>query len=246
MPYLNRQSDLRYLSWIPARWYFGEITGSLLPKLLEKEGFGDAMRHRPYSTAAFVIDEDMPHFAKFIGCNGITAMNFCAWRRVNLQHLYSFRSAPLSLPLRYNCDVDISGDRKIQLLFRSVGGLSLESLSEDEKEATAKGIECGYLRSDGKTVVPQIPVLNRKWENKFLNAFSGDISAEPFEEAARALAAFIKTCVPKHLRSEYRMLLILVTNETVVDLLEDCVREGILSSPEERIGGEGVVAFTEK
>ena len=246
LPYLNRQSDLRYLSWIPAWSYFGKITDSVLPKLLEKEGFGDAMRHRPYSTAAIVRDEDTPRFTKFIGCNGIGATNLCAWRQVELEHLYSFGSALLSLPLRFNCDYYISTDPKMRMLFRSVGGLSLELLSEDEKEAVAKGIECGYLRSDGKTVAPQIPVLDSKWRNKFQNAFSEDISAEPFEEAARAFAAFIKTRVPKHLRSEYRMLLILVTNATAADLLEDCVREGILAAPEERIGGEGVVAFTEK
>ena len=120
----------------------------------------------------------------------------------------------------------------------------MESLSEGEKESAAKAIECGYLRKNGNILEPKVLVIGEHDSKNFYNLLSGceeELDALA-EKIAADVAAFIKQHLPQHLMEEYQFYNSLIaSSHTVHDVIEECIREGILSTPQSRLCAEGVV-----
>ena len=135
------------------------------------------------------------------------------------------------------------------MVLEAIGGLPVDELTENEKEIAAKAIEYGYLCKKGNVLEPKIIVIDRKNDQEFYN-LSFDLNTnmkEIIEDIADELSVFMKKRIPEHLISEYQIYTQLIAGVRILSqTIEECIKEGMLSEPEKRIGAEGVLMIVEK
>lgn len=149
----------------------------------------------------------------------------------------------------FGCGHNISQDPCILMTIKAIGGLNINELTESEKEASAKAVECGYLRKNGDILEPKIIVIDNSNEKDFYSLSNRlhDNMGEIKEKIAEELAAFIKKHIPKHLMCDYQLYIQLIAGTRILDrVIEECIKTGLLKEPENRIGAEGVLMVVEK
>ena len=132
---------------------------------------------------------------------------------------------------------------------KTIGGISIDELSETEKEIAAKAIECGYLRKDGNIIEPKIIVIDRKNDMEFYNlSFELNNGMDTvIEQIAAELSVFMQTHIPEHLMNEYQIYTGLIAGVRILArAIEECINEEVLVVPENKVGAEGVLMIVER
>lgn len=190
---------------------------------------------RPFTTVAVA---ELPEPNSLYGCDSIVAHNICGYSNILVRNLYGRR-----LPAHFHCGHDLAGDQALRLTICCAGGMSLQRLSSEEKEAVRQALELGYLRENCGSLEPAVLVL------------ADDISAYmefqsllcELEEAVRAfarplaeeLAGFMREHIPGHLVREYPFYnSCIAANGFFDEVVEEGIRRGILPVP---TGSEGVL-----
>lgn len=243
-PYLSEQKDLRFIMWsLISRtvWDFEER----INKVLAEKYFSDiALVKRPFYCSAIAYTDDRnPEFDSY-GCDGIGANSVGGYKWVHVSNVYGKRVIK-----HFDCGHNLSLDPKLLMTIRAIGGISAEDLSENEKEIAAKAIECGYLRKKGDIIEPKIIVIDRKNDMDFNNLsfdFNNDMGTV-IEQIAAELSVFMRTHIPEHLMNEYQIYTGLIAGVRILaKAIEECISEGLLSKPENRLSAQGVVMIVEK
>ena len=150
-PYLNKKVDMNLILWQQVSnisWAFSEN----VERILKEKYFSDvADVKRPFSVFGYVDN------GKYYGggWDGVDAQNVCGFSNVHLDNIYITR-----IKKHFSCGLNVSKDPQIQLALRSIEGLDITALSEQEKEHAAKAIECGYLYRDGDMLYTKILVCS--------------------------------------------------------------------------------------
>ena len=244
LPYLSEQNDMRFILWIlisRMNWGF-ELR---LNEVIAQKYFADITPvEREYSCAAIAFREGERQEFNFYGCDEIGSTFVPGYKTVVVSNVYGER-----MDKHFSCGHSISTDPKLLMVLRAIGGLSLEDLTEEEKEVVAKGLECGYLRKKGNMVEPKIIVLDREYADelaKIQHTFV-DGMADVMEDIAKELSVYMKKHIPEHLLNEYAVYTrLLAGSELLPAMIEECIREDLLLAPENRIGAEGVLMIVEK
>jgi len=143
----------------------------------------------------------------------------------------------------------IAEDAKLRLLLKSIGGLPMADLTEEQKEVAAKAIECGFLRKVGDVLEPRIVAIEKKdWDDfgKLLQGYYDSLD-ELCRQIAEELHGYIRTHIQKHLLSEWKFYNQLIAGSHVINaLIEKCIAADMLTVPENRLGPEGVLLVVEK
>ena len=128
-------------------------------------------------------------------------------------------------------------------------GLAVSELTEEEKEIAAKALECGYLRRNDDILEPKIIVIERSHEMDFYNLahmLTEDMGTL-IEQIAEELSLFMKKQIPEHLMNEYQLYVRLIEGFRLLPgMIEECIKEGLLIAPENRLGAEGVLMVVER
>ena len=67
------------------------------------------------------------------------------------------------------------------------------------------------------------------------------------EQIAEELAMFMKKRIPEHLMNEYQLYVRLIAGFRLLPgVIEECIKEGLLIAPENRLGAEGVLMVVER
>ena len=67
------------------------------------------------------------------------------------------------------------------------------------------------------------------------------------EQIAEELAMFMKKRIPDHLMNEYQLYVRLIAGFRLLSsMIEECIKEGLLIVPENRLGAEGVLMVVER
>ncbi len=243
-PYLSEQKDLRFIMWsLISRtvWDFNEK----INKVLAEKYFSDvAPVERAFSCAAVAYtDEQEPDF-DFYGNDGIDATSIGGYKSVFVSNTYGKR-----IDKHFHCGHNLSHDPKLLMVLRTIGGIAIDELSENEKEIAAKALECGYLRKNGNIIEPKIIVIDRKNDMDFYNLsfdFNNDMGTI-VEQIAAELSVFMRTHIPEHLMNEYLVYTALIAGERILaKAIEECISEDLLVEPESKVGAEGVVMIVER
>ncbi len=244
LPYLSEQNDLRFILWtLISRidWGF-ELR---LNEVIAQKYFSDITPvEREYSCAAIAFREGERQEFNFYGCDEIGSTFVPGYKTVVVSNVYGER-----MDKHFSCGHSISTDPKLLMVLRAIGGLSLEDLTEEEKEVVAKGLECGYLRKKGNVVEPQIIVLERKYAEEFAKIQDEfvDEMTDVIEDIAKEVSVYMKKHIPEHLLNEYAIYTrLLAGSELLPAVIEECIKEGLLLAPEKRVGAEGVLMIVEK
>lgn len=200
---------------------------------------------RPFTTTAVAGYDNLDGGYYGYGCDGIRAQCICGYSRIFVRNLYGPR-----LQAHFHCDHNISNDPLLLLTIRSVDGLPFSSLSEQEQEIAARAIQCGYLRKNGASLEPAILVFTGEKDpaRNFINVM-GNLPADACAMAhtlAEELAQFMKKHIPPHLIGEYSFYHSCINTGFFHNVVEECIRSGILNAPENPLGPEGVLMVLEK
>ena len=246
-PYLSPQTDVRFLLWSILHRAIWNFTGNV-NAILERQYFaGIALPNRPFHSVAIAYQADHESetlSSDFYGNDGINATMVGGYRHVFVSNLYGKR-----MDRHFSCGHNLSHDPQLLMVLNAIGGLSIDALTDDEKETAAKCIECGYLRKRGELLEPNIIVIERKNNTAFCSLSNRlcDHMQEVEERIAEELADFTKQHVPKHLINEYQLYTQLIAGERIVSsVIEQCIEDGLLSEPENRLCAEGMLMMVEK
>ncbi|MDY3285743.1 MAG: sigma-70 family RNA polymerase sigma factor [Eubacteriales bacterium] len=243
-PFLSEQKDLRFIMWsLISRtvWDFEERINKVLA---EKYFFDVTPIKRNFSCVAVAYtDEQKPAF-DFYGSDGIDATSVGGYKFVFVSNIYGKR-----IDEHFHCGHNLSHDQKLLMVLRSIGGISIDELTEEEKEIAAKALECGYLRKIGNMIEPKIIVIDRKNYTDFYNLsfdFNNDMGTI-IDQIAAELSVFMRSHIPEHLMNEYQLYTELIAGVRILSkTIEECIEEEILSEPQSRVGAEGVLMIVEK
>lgn len=243
-PYLSPQTDLRFILWSlinESVWYIKERVDDIL----EEKFFKDVkLPERKFTTAAVAVKEGTPYGGRFYGCDGNEMRDFCGYSYAFVRNIYGKR-----IDKHFYAGQDITNDEKINLTLKAIGGMYVSELTEEQKEISAKTIECGFLRKSGDILEPQIVTIEFKEWEKYRNLLRGyyDSVEDICNEIAVELHDYMVSHIQKHLLNEYKSYNLLIAGINVLnDLIEKCIEENILTTPKKRIGPEGVLLVVEK
>ena len=232
-PYLNHEVNLNLILWQQIFWMSNaleeQVTG-----ILETKYFADIVTpDRPFTVYGF--ESIGRHFG--CGMDGTAAQEICGYSNVHMTNIYISR-----IQKHFHCGHNISQDPMLLLTIRAIEGLSVDSLSEDEKEIAAKAIEQGYLLRKGDMLYTKILVHDKKDNscpyNTTIKLENGYFDGAA-ESIAKEIAALIKDSLPDYLIGEWRYANRLAGLPMVDALVEALIERGILIPPKDGIGAEG-------
>ncbi len=203
-------------------------------KILEEKYFSNvAPVKRPFSVFGYVDN------GKYYGggWDGVDAQNVCGFSNVHLDNIYITR-----IKKHFSCGLNVSKEPLIQLALRSIEGLDIASLSEQEKEHAAKAIECGYLYRDGDMLYTKILVSHLS-DREHLFDISNGLQNAYFNADAEIVAAkiteLIKKAIPEYLYGEWKLANNLANLPILDSVVEALIEKGLLTPPENGVGAEG-------
>lgn len=243
-PYLSEQRDLRFIMWsLISRtvWNFEE---KINKALAEKYFFDITPVNRDFSCVAIAYtDEQKPAF-DFYGSDGIDATSVGGYKSVFVSNIYGKH-----IDKHFHCGHNLSHDQKLLMILKAIGGISVNELTETEKEIAAKALECGYLRKSGNIIEPKIIVIDRKNATDFYNLsfdFNNAMGAV-IDQIAAELSEFMRSHIPEHLMNEYPIYTELIAGIRILSkAIDECIHEGLLLEPENKVGAEGMLMIVEK
>lgn len=233
-PYLNHRVDLNLILWQQV-YKMASCFEIKVKDVLETTCFADV----PKADRAFsVFGYRKMSGERSWGCghDGIGAYNICGYERVLLSNIYIARIRP-----HFHCGRDISRDTTIQMAIRAVNGLAVSALSEEEREAAAKAVECGYLLREGEMLYTKILTLDAAHEESLFDITKGlgEVFHEDAVRVAEEMAVAIREILPTHLTSDWWLVNMLANQPMYDTLAEALIERNILTPPENGIGAEG-------
>jgi len=247
LPFVNKPKDIQQLLWLMitnAVWGFAGET----EKIMAKEHFGDvkeaiATTGRKFTCCAIARKEDEPKLEYGYGSDGCHARDFCDYSLVEFRNIYGAKKDAF-----HRAGDNIAQDMTLAFIIRSIGGVAVDSLTEEQKELAARGLESGLLRKNDGVLEPAFIVTDYETFNKVMENLNGLYSLlKPCCEAlASAVAKHIKTHIQKHLLDEYKTYNMAIGVSITSCVIEKCIERGLLNEPENRIGPEGVLLVVEK
>lgn len=241
MPFLNKQTDVRFIAWSLISKIINWFSGNVFEKL-EKKHFSDITpTKRNYYT--FIIAEKAGQNIDtgVYGWDGNTTNNISGYKQVWISNIYGRR-----IQAHFHCGHNIAQDPQILLTVKSIGGLPMSLLSEDEKETAAKAIESGYIRKENDTLYPQILVSESdKIYGDILNGFMSETD-DLIDPVVDEMYGFVKKYVPKHLMGEYNLFVQMTACCLLDAMIEKCIELGTLIPPEKTPSAEGVMMTVQK
>lgn len=232
-PYLNHKIDLNLILWQQI-FTISQTFSDNVERILLRDYFSDIIENdRPFSVYGY-LDHGKYYNG---GWNGVDAENICGYSKIHLDNINAAQVKP-----HFFCGLNVANDRQIQLAIRAIDGLNIKTLSEDEKEAAAKAVACGYLYREDEMLYTKILVNDIK-DSENLYTLSNSLSKDIFETEAKTVAAemagFISKTVPEYLRSEWRLANTLAGAPVLDALIESLIEKGVLTPPKDGVGAEG-------
>lgn len=243
-PFLSPQEDEKFVLWSmisPVAWGIRQEINDIL----REKYFTDVKSvEREFSSVAIACPDGGVYEFDFSGCDGIVGKSVGGFAYVFVRNIYN-----KWMDKHFGCANNLSLDRKLLMVLRAIGGLSVEELSENERELAAKCIECGYLRKRGDRLEPKMVVIRKEDFDQF-NALPEKFHAgmrDIKEQIAKELAEFMRKRIPKHLINEYPIYAQLIAGTGMLSgMMDSCMQEGLLCRPENRLGAEGMLMVVER
>lgn len=236
----SRNKDINLLLWSLMADIIGAFVGQV-EKELDYSYANQAPSDRQFTTVAVAHTGKLSAQQYFYGCDSISGQNICGYSNVLVRNLYGGR-----LQAHFHCGHDIGSDPLLVFTIRCLSGLALSDLSESECEIAARAIQNGYLQKRGEMIEPAILVLSdgvgdyMDFQN-LLGSLRGRTQRLAFS-VGRELAGFMKECIPRHLRDDYRYYNSGIASQSFFhDVVEECIRRDILVPPARPLGPEGML-----
>ena len=243
-PYLNQQNDLPFILWALISRTIWTLEDNI-NQILAGKYFSDITPlQREYACVAIASTKEQKPAFDFYGCDEIMATSISGYSTVSVCNIYGKH-----IDKHFHCGHNLSHDQTLLMTLRAIHGLSIDTLTEAEKEIAAKAIECGYVRKNRNLLEAKLVVIDKKDVKDFYElSYTLTKNMESMiEQIAAELATFMRTHIPEHLLKEYPVYTKLIAGVRILaKAIEQCVKEGLLVAPEHKVGSEGMVMIVEK
>ena len=243
-PYLNKTVDKNLVLWRHVKHYSGMVDWEVENAL--RGVFADVTEtsDRPYSQFIYEDDPNARYWGG--GADGIGGADIAGYKRLQIANLYNSTLQP-----HFRCGHNISDDPVLLLAIHALEGISMETLTEAEKEHAAKAIQCGYLYRDGDMLYTKFlcEPMGESMTGNTTNVDHRPLTADivPIcREIAEELSVLLRKILPAHLLGEYRFANILAGIPLDDSLIETLIAKGLLTAPENGVGAEGMWMQIEK
>lgn len=242
-PYLNAVKDEKFILWgymLRCSW---ELERQICAEV--NSYFTDIVPvERMYATVAHIYDEKIaPDYNSYGNCS-IVGNSVAGFKSVRMKNCFG-----KYIDRHFKSGHNISNDEKILMLLKSIDGLSIDSLTESEKEIAAKAIESNYIKKVDNSLKPKVVTFEQKDEHSFeelavkLCEFDNNI----INNIAKEISQYMRKHIQKHLLNEYQNYLCLIAFARIPTILiEGSIKQNLLYKPNDRLGGEGVILIVEK
>lgn len=237
------RKELPFLSWILWKGAAMDVVDEL-NQFISQQIEMEEKERRPFSLCAFTTEEgkDIESYedTNFYGYDQTYVKSLLGYDEVHFAMLYGKRIPPL-----FKCEENIAQNEEMLLTVRSLKGLKISSLTEDEKEIAAKAIADGYLMKKNEMLIPGIfaTSLEKKKEmSEFCKKFVQE-NQNLVEQLAEKCVMSVKSAIPKHLLNELGMASILAYANVEGIFMDYAIEIGMLQEP---VGqGEGILLYVE-
>lgn len=236
----SRNKDINLLLWSLMEDIIGAFVGQV-EKGLDHSFANLVPSDRQFTTVAVAHAGNLSGQQSLYGCDSISGQNICGYSYILVRNLYGKR-----LRAHFHCGHDIGSDPLLLFTIRCIGGLAFSDMSESEYEIAVRAIQIGYLHRRGEMVEPAILILPNGIGDymdfqKLLGSLPGRTQGLA-HSVVRELTGFMKECIPGHLLDDYRYYNSGIASQRFFhDVVEECIRRGILDSPVKPLGPEGVL-----
>lgn len=243
-PFLNRQADIHFILWSLVNRMCWSMGSSLSNKIIDKYYKDTPLEHKAYYPFGFIVNPDEEWRIDAVGCDGVNGKEIGGYKQVYLCNIYDrFRKQA-----HFHCDLNIANTPYILMTIRSVGGLDIHGLTEDEKEIAASAIANGFMKREGDIVSPKILVLRQEDADDFYSLAGGfypEVSAFA-DGLVEDFNGMIKRYLPGHLYGQVNKFINHTTCGFESDVIGKCIERGILYQPESLLCAEGTFMVLQK
>lgn len=236
-PFLNAQTDLRFILWSLVNrmcWYFG---WSLSDAIMARYYPDIDLDQKDYYPFVFAYDPSSACTIHAMGCDGVDAEDVGRYSHVHLCNIYDRDRKEA----HFHCGLNVHDTPYILLTLRAVGGLDVQKLSDTDKATAAEAIENGFLKKEGNILTPKILVLDERDSAAFYSLASDfrPYSLEFAEDLAEDFNKLIVKYLPNHLYGQVNQFISQVTADFDYDVITSCIERGILYPLKRKICAEG-------
>jgi len=177
LPYINPPKSFEYLLW----WYLPQFSdtvrwliGSNIAEKLKENNIKAEERKTLY--VCEISDPEKGQKTKSRNHNGIwNVFNMLGQHeevRIDNIHIEDF--IPWSKG-RFWAGQSFNDFPELAMVFKTIGGLDVDSIEESDKEAAAKALEKGYIRKDNGKLYPAVTIATENTLNYLMLNKSGDV-----------------------------------------------------------------------
>ena len=241
VPLLNKKTDLNLIYWMLIYLITNALILLVAEDMQENQFSNVTKQDRPFSMFGYI-----PNGKYYIhGCDEIEGHNICGFSDILFSNMYN-----KYIQRHFSCGHNISTDPLLQLALRAIDGLDISSLTEEEKEHSAKAVECGYLYRDGNILYTKILTIGSSSADPLIDVtrplFDDGYFDEDIKIISEKAAALVRKFVPEHLIGEWRLVNALASQPVNDAVMDHLIEKGLLTPPENGIGAEGCFLSVEK
>lgn len=243
LPYLNPSRERSFLLWGIIQDLCLRLCDMLSEIIMERYYPDSNLPHKDYYDCAYVYPwgEEPDRIA--YGCDGIVGEQICGYSKITICNLYGKR-----VKAHFHCECNISTDPELLMTIRSIEGLEISKLNEEEKEVASKAIQEGYLMKQGEKLYPNMIVLPEECRER-VGQVAYDFAVQTrqlTENVADQVYPYIQKSLPKHLINEAEKFIKFNLYGVETTIIDQCIEEGILCDPGSGLSGVGVYMYVKK
>jgi RNA polymerase sigma factor, sigma-70 family len=243
-PFLNGKCDYKFVLWSFIHRMMWNFSGCLSQYIGEKY-YPEIKFHEtgfyPFGLICSPVEDTSD--IQFYGCDGIHGHEIGGYRHVNLTNIYGYRKEP-----QFRCETNLATAHDIIMMIQSVGGLDINTLSDNGKEIAAKGIAKKLIKKDGDIISPAVVVISSETSGQYFDfannfaSYSDDIIKNFSDEYYKIVNKYLQ----KHLTDQYNQFIHQTSNSFTHEVIEKCIERGILNTPDDRVCAEGTYVILTK
>ena len=244
-PFLNGKCDTKLVLWSYIHRMVWNFSGSLYSYIGEKY-YPDIKLHEAGGFYPFGLvcspGEDTSDI-HYYACEGINGNEIGGYKHVSLTNIYGYRKEP-----HFKTETNLARSHDIIMMLQSVGGLDINTLSDNEKEIAAKGIERKLIKKDGDIISPAVIVISSETSDEFFELAGGFVcySNDLIDDFADEYYKIVDKHLQKHLTNQYNQFIRQTCNSFLHEVIEKCIERGILNTPDDRLCAEGTYVILTK
>ena len=243
-PFLNGKCDTKLVLWSYIHRMVWNFAGSLSQYIGEKY-YPDIKFHEtgfyPFGLTCSPYKDTGD--IQFYGCDTVTGHEIGGYKHVSLTNIYGYRKEA-----QIRCETNLARSHDIIMMLQSVGGLDINTLSDNGKEIAAKGIEKKLIKKDGDIISPAVIVMSNEASEQYFDlannfaSYSDDLIKNFADEYYKIVDKYLQ----KHLTDQYNQFIHQTSNSFTYEVIEKCIERGILNAPGDRVCAEGTYVILTK